>query len=438
MKTLRLLFALALFSVGRPALAEPLAGFGEQTLVSSRPSDAGWVDPTLRDAWGIAIRPTEKGVGGHFWISSAGNGTSNQYLGDVSGSPLVQDALVNMDVPPWPAGYSPPSPSGPETFVPDGVGVSRPTGQTWQQTPGFVVTLPHHRQNVTNPAKFLFATEDGMISAWTDNKEPDGTPNWVGYSVPVINRVQDGSRFYGITVSNESGYLYVADLGVSPGIRVFNPDFSERGDFGGALNPFAGDDGVQPGEFTPFNVQTLHGNGAGNLFVTYVEATADPANVFATGASLGRLAEYTPAGELVGAWDDHGLLNAPYGLALAPADFGLASDLLLVGNAGDGTIVAFDPTTRAAVDYLRAADGSPVTIEGLKGLTFGNGVSLGDANALYFTGGPSGGREGVFGKVIAVPEPSAHALAALAATFVGVSGFKRRSGLGSSIARGRH
>ena len=264
MKTLRLLSALALLSVGRPALAEPLTGFGVQTLVSSSPSDAGWVDPTLRDAWGIAIRPTEKGVGGHFWISSAGNGTSNQYLGDVAGSPLMQDALVNMDVPPV-AGRAIALrlPRAPRRSCPTAWACRAPTGQTWQQTPGFVVTLPHLRQNVTNPAKFLFATEDGMISAWTDNKEPDGTPNWVGYSVPVINRAQEGSRFYGITVSNESGYLYVADLGVSPGIRVFNPDFSERGDFGGALNPFAGDDGVQPGEFTPFNVQTLHGNGSG-------------------------------------------------------------------------------------------------------------------------------------------------------------------------------
>jgi len=406
--------------------AAELKGFVTQTLVSSSPGNGtSFVDPTLRDAWGIAIRPAEKGSGGHFWLSSTGNGTSNQYVGDVGGTPLHQDSLVNIDVPPFPSGYVPPAPSGPASFIPDGHGTSHPTGQTWQQTNGFVMTLPHLNGAITNPAKFLFATTEGVISAWTDNKLPDGTPNWVGYSVAVIDRSAAGSSFYGITVSTSSGYLYAADLGAAPGIKVFNPDFSQRSDFQGGFNPFVGSGGFQPGDYAPLNVQTLNINGSGNLFVTYEKTITDPGDpshvmsgIGQVGAGLGRLAEYTPTGQLVAVWDDHGLLNAPYGIALAPSTFGLASNMLLIGNAGDGSIVAFDPATHSAVDYLRDSLGNVLHIDGLKGLTFGNGISMGETNSLYFSAGPQLGEQGLFGKIQAVPEPSSAVMALTAACAV--------------------
>lgn len=414
--------------------AAQLNGFAIKNLVSSSPGNGtNFVDPTLRDGWGIAIRPTEKGPGGHFWLSSGGNGTSNQYVGDVSGNPLYQDSLVNIDIPPYTPGYSPPAPSGPASFIPDGLGVSHPTGQTWQQTSGFVITLPHLNGPITNPAKFLFATSDGVISAWTDNKQPDGTPNWVGYAVPVIDRSSSGSSFFGITVSTASGYLYTADLGAQPGIKVFNSDFSQRSDFDSAFNPFT-TDGFHPGDYAPFNVQTLNINGSGNLFVTYQKTLPDPSNpahilagLGETGAGLGRLAEYTPDGQLIAIWDDHGLLNSPYGIALAPANFGLASNMLLVGNAGDGSIVAFDTATRSAVDFLRDASGGILHIDGLKGLTFGNGISLGEANSLYFSAGPQNGAEGLFGKIQAVPEPGSIILFGLGIACCAVARYRRGS-----------
>lgn len=397
-----------------PAAQGGFVDYGIVPLVSSDSSaGAPMHDDTLIGGWGIAIRPAERGTGGHFWLSSFGNGTSNQYVGDVGAVPLFQDALVNMDAPPFPTGFVPPNPSGPESPIPDGAGTARMTGQTWQQTAGFVTSLPHLNGVITGPAKFLFATEDGVISAWTDNKQPDGTANWVGYSVAEIDRSAEGSRFYGITVSNASGELYTADRGATPGVKVFGADFVEVATALDAFNPFAGADGVQPGEFAALNVQTARINGDGNLFVTYSQAAADTSNpaeiapgIGTVGVGLGRVAEYTPAGELVAVWDDRGLLNAPYGLAFSPHDFGLASDMLLVGNAGDGSIVAFDPDTRTAVDYLRDAEGDVIHIDGLKGLIFGNGVSLGEANALYFAAGPDGGSNGLFGKVVSVPEPS--------------------------------
>lgn len=416
--------------------AADLTGFGSHNLVSSTTDFAAEsIDPTLRSGWGIAIRPAEKGTGGHFWLSSANNGTSNQYVGDVGGVPLYQDALVNIDLPPFTPGFSPPSPSGPGSFIPDRQGVSHPTGQTWQQTTGFVITLPHLNGPITNPAKFLFATSDGVISAWTDNKQPNGTPNWVGYATAVVDRSADDASFFGITVSNATGYLYAADLGAEPGIKVFNPDFTERFDLADAFNPFAGADGFQPGEYAPFNVQTLNINGNGNLFVTYQKTfvdAGDPSRIVPdlgeVGAGLGRLAEFSPTGQLVAVWDDRGLLNSPYGIALAPGDFGLASNLLLVGNAGDGSIVAFDPATRSAVDYLRDNAGSIVRIDGLKGLTFGNGISLGEANNLYFSAGPRFGAEGLFGKIQAVPEPNTATLLALGLASIAAARGWRRGG----------
>jgi uncharacterized protein (TIGR03118 family) len=386
-------------------------GYKIVPLVASDPSYAApLIDPTLRGGWGIAIRPPGS-LGGHFWLSSYGNGTSNQYVGDVHGVPLFQDALVNMDVPPFPPGQTPPVPSGPSTFVPDGEGVSQPTGQTWQQTPGFITTLVHTNGTITAPAKFLFATEDGVISTWTDNKQPNGTPNWVGYSAAQIDRSQQGSAFFGITVSLSSGWAYVADLGTNPGMRVFSGDYTERTDLFGAFNPFIGNDGFQAGEYLPFGIRTAGLTGAGNLFVTYQKTLVDPLDPLAivpglgdVGIGNGRLAEYSPDGSLVATWDDLGLLNSPYDIAIAPADFGLYSNTLIVANAGDGTLVAFDQTTRTAIDYLRNKLGEPIIIDGLKGITFGNGFSLGEANQLYFSAGPNGGTDGLFGKVAVVPE----------------------------------
>lgn len=389
------------------------------------------VDPTLRGGWGIAIRPPGT-TGGHFWLSSYGNGTSNQYVGDVGSVPIFQDALVNMDVPPFPVGLTPPVPSGPTTFVPDGQGVSKPTGQTWQQTPGFITTLAHNNTTITAPAKFLFATQDGVISTWTDNKQPNGTPNWVGYSVAQIDRSQEGSAFFGIAVSLSSGWAYVADLGASPGIRVFNGDYTERTDLFGTFNPFIGSDGFQVGEYLPFGIRTADLTGAGNLFVTYQKTLADPLDSAAIvsglgdiGTGHGRLAEYLPDGSLVAVWDDRGLLNSPYDVAWAPSDFGLYSNALIVANAGDGTLVAFDKSTRTAIDYLRNKFGEPLIIDGLKGITFGNGFSLGEANQLYFSAGPNGGADGLFGKVAVVPESGTLTLLGMAIPALLIA--KRRS-----------
>jgi uncharacterized protein (TIGR03118 family) len=114
-------------------------------------------------------------------------------------------------------------------------------------------------------------------------------------------------------------------------------------------------------------------------------------------------------------FSDGGMLDAPWGVAIAPAGFGTFGGDLLVANFGDGTISAFDLATGAYIDNLRDAAGNEISIDGIWGLTFGNGVSLGDANALYFTAGPNGEEDGLFGRVTVAPEPAGGLLMAPAA-----------------------
>lgn len=141
--------------------------------------------------------------------------------------------------------------------------------------------------------------------------------------------------------------------------------------------------------------------------MTYAKTQAHPtdrtrfhAGEEVAGRGLGRLAEFDEDGRVATVWRDRGLLNAPWGLAWAPESFGAYGGKLLVGNFGDGTVVAFDPVTRAAVDYLRDRRGKPIVIDGLWGLQFGNGASLGASDALYFAAGPEEEKQGLFGKLV--------------------------------------
>ena len=119
------------------------------------------------------------------------------------------------------------------------------------------------------------------------------------------------------------------------------------------------------------------------------------------GAGLGHVVEYNEDGTLVKDFHPRDVLNVPWGMAIAPAAFGEFANDLLVANFGDGTISAFDLTSGDFVGYLRAPDTKIICIDGLWGLAFGNGVSLGDANALYFTAGPKGEGDGLFGRLTA-------------------------------------
>jgi uncharacterized protein (TIGR03118 family) len=127
------------------------------------------------------------------------------------------------------------------------------------------------------------------------------------------------------------------------------------------------------------------------------------------------MVEYNENGTLVKDFNDEGKLDSPWGVAIAPSTFGKFANDVLVANFGDdGTIAAFDPNTGDFIDDLRGTDGNVLTIDGVWGLAFGNGFSLGDANSLYFTAGPDAEQDGLFGKLTLAPEPGSVTMVLLA------------------------
>lgn len=376
-------------------------GYVQTNLVASTNAyGTSTIDSSLINAWGIAIRPA--GLGGHFWVESNGAGTSNQYVGDVGGVPLFSDDLRLVTVP------------GPS--IGQSVSPGTPTGVVFNPGEQFAIT----QGSITGPAKFIFVTDTGTISAWTERKNPDGNFDRPAFAKLIIDRSAAGAHYFGIGMGPGNDRIHVANFGPNAEIQSFDSTFTEVSTPSAFVNPFSASPVVQPGGYAPFNIQALTSpDGATSLFVPYAKTQEDPANPGkilggeeVSGPGLGRLAQFDGSGALLHTWDDRGLLNAPWGVAFAPEGFGVYSGKLLVGNFGDGTIVAFDPATHTAIDYLRDPEGDVISIDGLWGLQFGNGASLGKADALYFAAGPQDETEGLFGRleVALIPEPETWAL----------------------------
>jgi uncharacterized protein (TIGR03118 family) len=342
-------------------------GVAQTNLVANRPEfNAQIVDPDLKNPWGIAIRPA--GLGGHFWFASAGSGKSIQYVGDVGGVPVFQDELKVVDT------------LGPAS------------GTAFNHGTNFVITQPHANGAITAPTKFFFANLSGTVTAWTERARPGGGFDHPADSVPVIDGTARHSSFVGVTVTPGADRVLVADFGAQPELRVYDGSFVEQPPL---ANPYRSGPAA-PGGFEAFNVQTL----GQSIFAMYGRHVAPGTSPL---PAQGRLAEFDAQGRLVAKWAGRGMLNYPWGVAIAPQDYGLYSGCLLVGNFGDGTVVAFHPRYRVAIDYVRDDRGRRVVLDGLWGLQFGNGASLGEANHMYFASGPNKEVDGLVGKLEANP-----------------------------------
>ena len=357
------------------------------------------VTPDMINAWGISIRPS--GAGGHFWVTAKDK--SFEYVGDVQNSAdkslrvLHQDDLKVIDLPV----------GGDDKFA---------TGTVFSNSlTDFVITQKiKNADDVTAPAKFLFSSDGGIISAWTERKLPDGTFERPESAMSVIDESEQGVQFFGLAINNEYNRLYAADFGQSPSVRVYDGAFKP-------MNitfdmPFDENKNgrVDAGEYAPFNVQTLNTpTGENHIFVAYAKTMLCPADeikaknckqgdIFAgeedtTKNGYGRIAEFTQDGKLISVWNDKSELSAPWGMAYAPDNFGALSGALLVSNFGTGTISAFDAKTKTYIEVMRDASEKPIKIDKIWGILFGNGDSLGDKNALYFAAGPKDETDGVFG-----------------------------------------
>jgi uncharacterized protein (TIGR03118 family) len=364
-------------------------------------------DPTFALGWGLAIRPA--GFGGHFWVTANGSGASYEYVGDVNigkpnAVPLFTDDLKIVKVP-----------------GPDGA-QGTPTGVAFNGSNNFVITQKYEDlegkilgADLTGPSRFLFATDTGTVSGWTEIKNPDGSFTRSLNSKIVIDNSQRGDQYFGLAVNPSGDRLFVANFGANPNVQVFDGKFTDiTASFNGFANPFVGNDGFQPGEYAPFNIQVLEAPGRNaSVFVAYAKTQEDPDNpgqLFVgeeeAGPGLGRVAEFDLSGKLMRTLNDNGLLNSPWGFAYAPSDFGGLSNTLLVSNFSDGTIAAFDPVTGTAIDYLRDETAQPVAARGIWGILFGNGASLGDTNSLYAAIGPEDLGDGVFARWNYIPTGS--------------------------------
>jgi uncharacterized protein (TIGR03118 family) len=383
--------------------AAPVPGnvYVAKTLVASRPGLApdAIIDEKMINPWGLALRPP--GVGGHFWISNAGTISTSTYVGDVRGKPLSQDGLkiVYLD--------------GPRLSLEDGI--ANVTGQVYNAAsdfPGQPVEFPVSGPGsdltsgkpvplgrISGAAKFVFVTTDGTINAWRA-----GTAASMDTAVIVKDYSDRGAdwdhttkyrpAFTGVamsTLAKASNRLYVSDFQNNL-IRVIDHQWRDIT----AEVPFARPADM-PVEYSPFNIQYLDGR----LYVAFAELDADaeePATDVPA-AGVGRIVAYDLNGHIMQDFPDQRGLNSPWGFAIAPQDFGPFSGMLLVGNFGDGTIAAYDLKTGEFRDFLRDTAKEPIVLDGLWGLAFGNGVSLGDTNSLYFAAGPNFEQDGIFGRV---------------------------------------
>lgn len=399
----KLSIATTLASTAMAATTDAANRYKEERFVANKPTyNAATTDEKLINAWGIAIRPA--GAGGHFWVT--GKDTSFEYIGDVKGSSNPELRALGVDK------------TLTHVKLPVGGDDKFATGVVFSDSKdSFVITQkPKGADPITAPAKFLFASDGGVISAWTERKKADGTFDRTHEAQAVIDHSKEGAQFFGLAINAKFNRLYAANFGENPDIRVFDGSFKPA-----AVKfdmPF--DDNkngkVDPGEYAPFNIQALNTpKGESHIFVTYAKTQACPDEEVTKGSckkgelfageedtsapGMGRVAEFTEDGKLVSVWNDDGKLSAPWGITYAPAGFGALSNTLLVGNFGDGTIAAYDAKTRHFVDVVRDNDGNPVKIDKLWGLLFGNGESLGDKNALYFAAGPDDEKDGLFGSL---------------------------------------
>ena len=386
-------------------IKNPTKGYSQVNLVSNNQEKYNSLleNPLAVNSWGIVTRPA--GFGGHFWINNTDTGTSMTYVGDVGGVPLFQDDLEVVDVP------------APGNAPMDTV--ATPTGIAFSPHPtDFTITMPldpddPNSPEITGPGKFSFVTEDGTLSVWTENENPDGS-----FLRPVESIiVDDNSEFAphnndgdstndyvaiykGVAVSTEEedNKLYAADFGADAGIYAWDENFNDITSTLGFENPFNA-------SYAPFNIQGLEDS----LYVTYARSS-DVAGEEVAGLGLGGVAEFDYDGNLIATYGENpeaagNLLNAPWGLAIAPDDFGEFSNALLVANFGDGTIVGFDRDTQEEIGYLLDDSGNPLEVDGIWGMIFGNGASLGETNNLYFAAGPEDEADGLFGKLVPIDEP---------------------------------
>jgi uncharacterized protein (TIGR03118 family) len=261
---------------------------------------------------------------------------------------------------------------------------STPRTRPSQASSGSARTAP------SGPSTFPFSTEDGTISGWNPSVDPIN-------AILAVDRsgVGAGGVYKGLALGGSGGadFVYATNFRFGT-VEMFNAQFQLVHSF---TDPALASDCPLPGQcFAPFGTQNI----GGKLYVTYALQDAAKHDDVA-GPGNGFIEVFDTQGHLLSRFASHGTLNSPWGIALAPSDFGQFSGDLLVGDFGDGRINAFDLQTGGFVGQLANKMGKPITINGLWGLAFGNDGQAGASDELFFASGLNDEADGLFGKIVA-------------------------------------
>ena len=309
-------------------------------------------DANLVNAWGLA-----RATGSPWWVSDNGTGLSTLY--DGLGAP--QKLVVTI-----------PPPKGKE-------GTAAPTGVVFNFTSEFNIE-PQMK------AIFIFATEDGTISGWNPTVDLLNARR-------RVNRPGD-AIFKGLAIAQtaKGARLYAANF-KSGRVDVYNGSWQPV-----HLGASAFVDPMLPENYAPFGIQNV----GGDIVVTFAHR-APGSKDEDHGPGLGFVTIFNTDGQVIQRLAHGSYFNAPWGIAMAPADFGVFSHRLIIGNFGDGGIHAFDLITGNLAGTLLTATGDELHIDGLWALEFGGGTTnSGAADELFFTAGPDEESNGLFGKLSAV------------------------------------
>lgn len=299
------------------------------------------VDPDLINAWGIAFP-----ANGPIWVSSMATGFAKVSNGD--GTNLRTTIGI-------------PSP----TLAQGG----HPTGVVLNTSTGF-------RLGNGNPARFIYAGADGVISAWNGGQN-------------AIRKITDTGELYlglALAVDGRNDFLYIANFS-SGKIEVFDTSWSE------VNKPF--NDPFLPDGYAPFNIQNVEGK----LFVMYAKKGTLPGQVVSVGKGNGFVDVFNPDGTFERRFASQDDLNAPWGITKVPAAFlgekDTNRDIIIIGNFGDGFINAFNAEGKS-LGQLRSHN-KTIQIDGLWGIGFPASTSVINNDRLYFAAGPGGEQHGLFG-----------------------------------------
>jgi uncharacterized protein (TIGR03118 family) len=349
-------------------------------------SHTGMVDPNLLNPWGVTETPT----GSPFWISDNAAGVSTLYNvpATAPNSVTINPLVVSIPTPVDLLGRS-----------------GAPTGTVFNITtlsskPGFMISgVDANNKPTMAPARFLFATEDGTIVGWNPGVNPEGFTGKGGtFGIIAVDNSgnnfdpnanpKTGAVYKGLAIATDANgqtRLYATNFR-SGMVEAYDGNFL-------AVTSFT--DPKLPDSYAPFNIVNI--NGA--LFVTFAKQNAEK-NADVAGQGHGIVDVFDLDGTLRQRFAQHDQLNSPWGVALAPTGFGELGGALWIGNFGNGHINAFDPESGKFLSKVRDPKGQAILIDGLWTIRFGSDNGNGGAaNTLYFTAGPNGETDGLFGSL---------------------------------------